>query len=578
MIASLLGTALLILFSMWMPNSVEDGRLPLIEPRPLAVPAGALNISQFGAKGDGRTDDAPAFRAAFATLASQGGGALNVPKTAASYLIGSWDPTPRDGLLFAAYIPSNVTITGNGTILIENNVYPYVTDGTGGVYYGFNLFGSFETSNITISGLTFDMNGQNNLQPAGLQHIMNTFRFDSGRNVTIQNVTVKNSPGNNMVVFADGSGSGAIIKSSTFSIGGHGIPGNTLNQDFSFLYSEWSQTQFLNNKIIQSTTNDHASGGLEIHGSHSVATGNVIQNCNPGMWIVSSPGAIDGVVVSGNSLLGVARGIAFWAGSDSFTNITIANNTIQVKYNPVFTQLYGQGDDAAGIVGPWLGAATTGQYTAHTANGVAIQNLEIKGNTIYSNDGTLPLDTEPGISLHGVQSALITGNNIHNIGSSGIVVFGSPWGNQNILITRNTIQNFGRNSQDAPAGIAVNTNGASVAPPATAFNLSGMVVTGNIIGQSQSSYLPAFSWQWPAGHSQYVVQGTNTETNAGPAGALSQAAEQDILVRQPVETVGSQPPVNSCTTGDLQWNSGVDVLDGWACLGGAWRRFGPISN
>src|SRR5262249_6956347 len=168
-------------------------------------------------------------------------------------------------------IPSNVTLTGDGVIKIKDSIYPSPTDGSGGVYYGVNLFGSFGASNITISGLTFDMNGRKNLQPAGLPHIMNTFRFYHGSNFIIQNINVKDSAGHNMVVFQETSGDGAVFKDSTFSVGGRGIVGNSLNSDFSFLYSEWAHTQFLNNRIYQDPSNDHASGGIEIHGSHSLA-------------------------------------------------------------------------------------------------------------------------------------------------------------------------------------------------------------------------------------------------------------------------------------------------------------------
>ena len=549
--------------------------VPAAVAQPATVTGGTLNILQFGAKGDGVSDDAPAFRKAFQALASSGGGTLVIPKTAGAYLMRTWEPTPRDGLLFIAFIPSNVTLTGDGTIKIKDNIYPAVTNGAGGVYYGVNLFGSFGGSNIVVSGLTFDMNGQHNLQPAGLPHIMNTFRFYSGRNVVLQQITVKNSAGHNMVVFQEGAGNGAVVRNSTFSIGGHGIPGNTRNSDFSFVYSEWSHTQYLNNHIIQSAQNDHASGGFEIHGSHSVATGNIIENCNPGFWIASSPGPLEDVVVSGNDMRDVNRGIAFWV-SDTFKNVHLLKNTIRVKYNPVFTQLYGKGDDAAGIVGPWLGSYYQKAYTAHTANGSAIENLEIKGNTIYSNDGVLPVDTEPGISIHGVHNALITGNNIYNIGSSGIVVYGSPWGNRNIVITRNTIRNFGRTSgPSVPAAITVDTNGTSLQPFATAFDSRGIVITGNTIAQPVRGSWSGFLWLWPTGYMHDLILGANFLTNLGTPVNAYPGTAPSVVNRQPVEGIGTPANRTSCASGNIQWRSGVDVLDGWMCTGGAWQQFGP---
>ena len=532
-----------------------------------------LTIQQFGAKGDGVSDDGPAFRAAFAALAVSGGGTLTVANTGKPYLVGSWDPTPHDGILFVALLPSNVTLTGTGTIQIKNNIYPTATDGTGGVYYGVSLFGSLGSSNITVSTLTFDMNGQHNLQPPGLPHIMNTFRFYSARNVTVQGVTVRNSPGHNMIVFQQPSGDGAVVKNSTFSVGGHGIPGNSLNSDFSFLYSEWSHTQFLNNTVHQDASNDHASGGIEIHGSHSLAQGNKIENCNPAFWIASTPGAVDDVTVTANTITNANRGIAFWTG-DSLSNVQITKNSISVHYNPVFTQLYGLGDDAAGIITPYLYATYTGQYTSSTANGSVIRNLTIKNNTIYSSDGALPVNTQPGIVLQGVQNALITGNIINNLGSSGIVVYGSPWGESNVVINRNTVSNIGlNNSSSGHQAILLNTTGVSVTPAMSAFNAANIVIFGNTMTRTGTLPTMGCSFAWPLGHVRNVVIGYNQLANIGPPLGGAQAYDASVINRDPVETVSQTPPA-TCATGDITWRVAKDVLSGWMCDSGTWNTFG----
>jgi hypothetical protein len=405
--------------------------------------------------------------------------------------MGSWDPIPHDGQLFVGLLPANVTLTGDGVIKMKDHIYSSPTDGSGGVYYGVTLFGALGRSNITVSGLSFDMNGQNNAQPPGLPHIMNTFRFYAARNVTVQNVTVQNSPGANMIVFQEPGGNGAVVKNSTFSIGGHGIPGNKLNQDFSFLYSEWSHTQFLNNTIHQDPSNDGASGGIEIHGSHSLAKGNWIENCNPALWIASTPGAVDDVLVTSNTIINANRGIAFWAGANALSNVQVINNAISIHYNPVFTQLYGLGDDAAGIITPWLAASYTGHYTSATASGSAIRNLTIKGNTISSSDGPLAVNTAPGIVIQGVQNALISGNTIQNVGSSGIVIYGSPWGDHSIVIDRNTLYQIGLNTTTSGhQGIALYTYGSSSTPPVSAFDAGNIIVFDNVITQAAGMLAP----------------------------------------------------------------------------------------
>jgi hypothetical protein len=555
--------------------------LPLLTLVPTALGAvrtarvSTLTIQQFGAKGDGLSDDAPAFRAAFAALASSGGGTLTVPNTGHSYLMGSWDPTPHDGLLFVALIPANVTMIGGGVIAIKDNIYPTPTDGTNGVYYGVNLFGSLGNSNISISNLTFDMNGQKNLQPAGLPHIMNTFRFYGARNVTVLNVTIKNSPGHNMIVFEQASGDGAIVKNSTFSVGGHGIPGNTLNSDFSFLYSEWSHTQFLNNTIQQDPSNDHASGGIEIHGSHSVAQGNRISYCNPAFWVASTPAAVDDVIITGNIITNANRGIAFWSGDSSpLTNIQITGNSIGIHYNPVFTQLYGLGDDAAGIITPYLCAAYTGRYVSATADGAGMSNLSIINNTIYSLDGPLSANTEPGIVLQGVHNALVAGNTIHNMGSNGIVLYGSPWGGSNIIIDRNNLRDIGLNNTAwGHEGILVNTLGSSVQPVMTMFDAGDIVIFGNSMTQTFTGTLTQYSFSWPAGHMRNLVLGLNQLINTAPTAAGLQALDAGVINRSPVETVSPVPTQGGCSTGDIIWRVAKDVMSGWLCDGG-WQAFG----
>ena len=530
---------------------------------------------QFGAKGDGVSDDAPAFRAAFAALAANGGGKMIVNDAGQPYIVGSWDTTPRDGLLFVALIPSNVTITGNGTIKMQDNVYPYPTDGTGGVYYGVNLFGSFSKSNITISGLTFDMNGHNNPQPPGLPHIMNTIRFYSGANVVIAGVTIKNSPGHNMIVFEDNAGDGAVIRDSVFSVGGRGVRGNTLNSDFSFLYSEWGHTQFLNNTIFQDPSNDHASGGIELHGSHGLAQGNRIENCNPAIWIASTPGAVDDVIVTQNTIVNANRGIAFWVGSDVLSNVIVASNTISVHYNPVFTYLYGLGDDAAGIIVPWLGASYSGQYASWTANGAPIRNLTIKGNTINGSNGMLGLNTMPGISIHGVHNALIADNVIHDIGSNAIELRGSPWGNRNVIIVRNDLRNFGLSpSVSGHEAIAITTTGASSVPAAAGFQSTNVAIFANNLVGAPNITSQSFYFDWAQGGMFNLTTGVNTTSNIIAPAAGAQTAREGMAVRTPVELVGSQPLQSACTTGDITWRTAPDTLDGWICAGGVWEVIG----
>src|SRR6185312_9892912 len=69
----------------------------------------------FGATGDGKHDDAPAFRAALAALASTGG---TVHASAGTYLLASTDPNVRRNMAWAMELCDDCTLSlGRGAVL-----------------------------------------------------------------------------------------------------------------------------------------------------------------------------------------------------------------------------------------------------------------------------------------------------------------------------------------------------------------------------------------------------------------------------------------------------------------------------
>lgn len=87
----------------------------VLELRPL--PPGWYNVCDYGATGDGVTDDAPAVRAALAAMGGSEnfGGTLYFPQTAASYKFSSVDPLAPDGTNAAVYVNRQVTIRGTSS-------------------------------------------------------------------------------------------------------------------------------------------------------------------------------------------------------------------------------------------------------------------------------------------------------------------------------------------------------------------------------------------------------------------------------------------------------------------------------
>ncbi|MEV8015651.1 glycosyl hydrolase family 28-related protein [Streptomyces sp. NPDC086554] len=149
---------------------------------------GLIDVRVYGAKGDGTTDDAPAFRAALAALSAQGGGTLRVP--GGTYLMnsayGAW-PAP------CLYVRDNITFEcSNGAVIRRG-----LTMGTARLVQNFDgtesNAGYAGHSNIRISGGTWDGNAPDKVD-AG-----NMFAFAHAKNITLENVRVIDQPNNHAV-------------------------------------------------------------------------------------------------------------------------------------------------------------------------------------------------------------------------------------------------------------------------------------------------------------------------------------------------------------------------------------------
>ncbi len=70
----------------------------------------AINVKDYGAKGDGISDDTGAIQAAINKLEASGGGTLNVP--AGTYLLNSYQPSTHPWFFYNLRVGSNVLIAG----------------------------------------------------------------------------------------------------------------------------------------------------------------------------------------------------------------------------------------------------------------------------------------------------------------------------------------------------------------------------------------------------------------------------------------------------------------------------------
>lgn len=448
----------------------------------------------WGAKGDGVTDDTAAINKAIAAFPTV---KLANKKT---YILGSVTrgTSYLENVMLKAL--NGMTLRGEGpdSVLKRKDHMMDQSDDQ----LNAHMIGGSNLSNITIENIRFEENGNKNLTPAGKIRNGMAVLILNGENVTIRNSWFYNSAGTNSVTL-NGTGKGVLIEKNYWSVGGHGIPGNVNNTDFSFVYSEWTDTKILNNTIAQYPGNNRFSGGIEIHGSNSVAQGNKISYCEPGIWIASMPNSIENITVSGNTIENSHRGIAFWRGK-TLRNVTINKNLITTKVIPAYA---GGASYAISIPTP-----SNGIWDADHADGGAIEDITISNNTLSDNNGILNENNSLGILLTSLNRVRIVNNTLSNFNSIAIMLVGGPYGINDLNIEGNTIRNWGMSGDIyGKAAFHIDLSGSSTVPPVPRFTASNISIKNNNIAQdtARNSNIHAYFFTWPQGAMTNLTVGNN---------------------------------------------------------------------
>jgi parallel beta-helix repeat protein len=400
----------------------------------LTCHAGIINVKDFGAKGDGKTDDTKAIQAAINSAPANSPATIYFPQGV--FVMASYITTNKYLENYFLLIHSNITFNGSG----ENSIIRLAdhildkpdSNANAHVFYGREVY------NVKFTNLQIDLNGKNNMIPEGfLKNAYGIFIRD-GRNVIIQDISIKNSAGRNMIIFT-GRGSNVTIESSVLLNGGYYVGTSTPNKnqnDFSFIYSEWDSTSVLNNIIKQENVKIGASsfsGGIELHGPNSRAAGNEISGCLPGLYVISDPSPIHNIIVENNNLFNCVKGIIIWVGF-AMSNITIRNNSIQIMETPRLKTVLQAG------IGMPNGNANT--YNRKAANNALVDNVSITNNRITSLISDTSETKSAGIVLHSLQNSTISDNVITGMNYGGIVLQGSKWGSDSIFVSKNKISAF----------------------------------------------------------------------------------------------------------------------------------------
>ncbi len=301
-------------------------------------------------------------------------------------------------------------------------------------------------SNVSIKGLTIDMNGANNpispLRPVTYRRYNQSPILVSGKpalpaaymdDVLIQNCTFKNNPGVCDIVMAQSNTAGVGI-GRRWKVLNNRFLNNGLDTDDHTAVFAWADDVEFSGNIVLNTTNPHTvglTGGntcYEIHGNRHRITNNLFYKYYRGIWVSSNltDSEVQDSIISGNHFFCTFYGVDFFrtvSGLGKSSGTTISGNTFRFD--------------------PYTFAAPVPQQkcAVNIASEYEQGNVLIEGNTGTSTDdvvGTVFLTVAPQTVASQPHGEIVCiGNKIKGFLSLAIIATNATNGSNYVAIKNN---------------------------------------------------------------------------------------------------------------------------------------------